>query len=530
MVLFSKSTLSNDETDQALTNIIGDIKPSIENNIKLVDPENFLDLKNKIFEKINSIFDNYNTADLLSDIEDENIDISVDNNPEGLDDKLQSQNDPISSDPEFPPIKNDGNGTLLSMLIIAAVIILLITIYYVILFAVQKKQDPIKRNIKRPNKENRIKDEVDKNLEDKIEVETSETLHEEQPYIPESVEPKNYGKALLNNKNIFPNEMEFTIFTEKVSSKGEDANPILGKINDDETLISVFDGLGGAGGTTLTTLTGEQNSHAYYGSRIVHDFFINMCNDGNRELLHDPKKLKQELHVQLDSELRDFKSAEAMMISKKPTKLPTTLAAMLISTKDHPTVEVQSLWAGDSRCYALTAANGLEYHSIDDIRSNSPEEFISTDAPMTNYINAEGKFIINSKKFMTKLPSVFIVATDGCFGYFPSPMHFEYILLKTLEDSNSMHAWQAKLKDEIVSVTQDDATLALISIGWKNFADLKKDFMGKAIKIYEQFISPNESFQKDIEKIKYDLEQKQSTYKAEVKKGISDYIKNRIKS
>ena len=295
-------------------------------------------------------------------------------------------------------------------------------------------------------------------------------------------------------------------------------------------MISVFDGLGGAGGSKITTLSGEQNSHAFYGSRLVYDYFISLCNNQRIELLNDTEELKKELHIHLDSELRDFRENESGMVSKKPTKLPTTLAAMHINTNDPSKIEVQSLWAGDSRCYALTTANGLEFHSIDDIKSNSPEEFISTDAPMTNYINAEGKFNINIKKFSVKAPSVFLVATDGCFAYFLSPMHFEYVLLKTLEDSNDIDEWQSKLKNEIQSVTQDDATMSLLSIGWNEFSSLKKDFNGKAEQLYDQFIAPNEAFRNEIDRIKSELEKKQSDYKAEFQKGTSEYIKNRIKS
>ena len=304
----------------------------------------------------------------------------------------------------------------------------------------------------------------------------------------------------------------------------------MAKITEQDTLISVFDGLGGAGGTTITSFSGEQNSHAFYGSRLVYDYFVSLCNNQRIELLNDTDELKKELHIHLDSELRDFSDSESGMVSKKPTKLPTTLAAMHINTFNPSKIEVQSLWAGDSRCYALTTTNGLEFHSIDDIKSNSPEEFISTDAPMTNYINAEGKFYINTKKFSVNSPTVFLVATDGCFAYFLSPMHFEYVLLKTLEDSNDINEWQSKLKNEIQSVTQDDATMSLLSIGWNEFSSLKKDFNGKAEQLYDQFIAPNEAFRNEIDRIKSELEKKQSDYKAEFQKGTSEYIKNRIKS
>ena len=66
---------SNDEiTDKAATIIIDTIRPTIEENIQSINPDKFSDLKDKIINKINSIFDDYQIADELNNNQNENID------------------------------------------------------------------------------------------------------------------------------------------------------------------------------------------------------------------------------------------------------------------------------------------------------------------------------------------------------------------------------------------------------------------------------------------------------------------------
>ena len=82
---------------------------------------------------------------------------------------------------------------------------------------------------------------------------------------------------------------------------------------------------------------------------------------------------------------------------------------------------------------------------------------------LKDYVNAEGNFYINQNKVKLTGKNILIVATDGCFGYFPSPVHFEYSLLKTLSESTSIDTWQKKLTQDIVYITKDDATMSLPS-------------------------------------------------------------------
>ena len=163
-------------------------------------------------------------------------------------------------------------------------------------------------------------------------------------------------------------------------------------------------------------------------------------------------------------------------------------------------------------CNSITKGSSLDVLEVDGASNNSVENVRSL-IDQVQYAPMHGKYriiIIDEVHMLTK----------SAFN----------ALLKTLEDSNDIDEWQSKLKNEIQSVTQDDATMSLLSIGWNEFSSLKKDFNGKAEQLYDQFIAPNEASRNEIDRIKSELEKKQSDYKAEFQKGTSEYIKNRIKS
>src|SRR5688572_6147156 len=73
--------------------------------------------------------------------------------------------------------------------------------------------------------------------------------------------------------------IKISINIEKVFGKGEDAEPILDLYKDGDILISVFDGLGGAGSSIYKDEDGMTHTGAYYASRfakdIVKEYFIN---------------------------------------------------------------------------------------------------------------------------------------------------------------------------------------------------------------------------------------------------------------
>jgi hypothetical protein len=136
------------------------------------------------------------------------------------------------------------------------------------------------------------------------------------------------------------------------------------------------------------------------------------------------------------------------------------------------------MWAGDSRAYILSAKDGLQQLTKDDVKSEDDSlEALLNDPPISNCINADGEFVLN-RVVLEKLPSpiMLLAATDGCFGYVQTPAHFERLLLQTLQISNAPNEWEQHLTENLCAIAGDDASMALMSIGWNSFTELKADF------------------------------------------------------
>jgi hypothetical protein len=94
---------------------------------------------------------------------------------------------------------------------------------------------------------------------------------------------------------------------------------------------------------------------------------------------------------------------------------------------------------------------------------------------------ASGPFVLNVRTVdvpmdLNTSPLILLAATDGCYGYLPTPWHFEYMLLDALCDSGSFDHWGAELQKRIARVTQDDSTMGFALIGDVSFKAVKSMF------------------------------------------------------
>jgi serine/threonine protein phosphatase PrpC len=270
-------------------------------------------------------------------------------------------------------------------------------------------------------------------------------------------------------------------WTEKRAHLGEDALPTLEAGDDQTWLLAVYDGLGGAG-STLYTLphTGKQFSGAYLASRCaksVTEVFFGLWD----------KEGEDSFAEGLD------KALKYSLKSKLIKTLPTTLAGILIEENIHHNsatcLEVTTFWAGDSRCF-FWQADGLHQISVDDLNGNPDAlENLRLDATITNCAHAEGNFTIRSVEHIIDEPILFLVATDGCFGYVETPMHFEYILLETLMQSHyDMEDWSEKMKESLLTITGDDMSLALCAWGFQDLEAIKSYFYTRYETLKKEYI------------------------------------------
>jgi serine/threonine protein phosphatase PrpC len=309
--------------------------------------------------------------------------------------------------------------------------------------------------------------------------------------------------------------MNVIIDIPKIETFGEDAPPINLEVSLKNRVISVFDGLGGAGSSQYEE-NGEKKTGAYISSRVVGkvvlDYFDSLKNQNityevNNEFIDN---LKSQIITALKDKLKLQKYEVSKLKSSLIRTFPTTIALINCDFEDNK-IKLDVIWAGDSRAYVLTPQKGLIQLSKDDLKSdNDPFENLKNDSPLSNMICLENDFNLNLKSYSFDSPLLAIVATDGCFGYYSTPMHFEYYLLKSLMDSNNEEDYKSKLEQEFSKVTGDDFSLSLTCIIKTNFSEIKENFKNRYQEIYLNYMKDILDLEKSIEVIDSEIKEREN--------------------
>lgn len=310
---------------------------------------------------------------------------------------------------------------------------------------------------------------------------------------------------------------------EKKEGKGEDSEPIFFSTND-SLLLGVFDGMGGAGGAECVSdfsHDGINMTKAYVASRIVKDAVETAVRENPRLMFESnfDNILTNIIKVRFTLEKEKFpQKSKGGLRSALIKEYPTTLAISCI-THAAEKLSINSYWAGDSRNY-IWNKNGLFQISIDDLKGNlDPMQNLHEDAPMSNCIQADAEFKINHKNILVSDKEKFVVisATDGCFGYYPSPMDFEKALLDSLSQASSLAEFEHYLTTAFASVTADDFSFSIAAIGFKNFNELKT-YLGYPSKLVKDYF---------IKRRYYENEVKKSNEKiSRLREGVESYLTN----
>ena len=284
-----------------------------------------------------------------------------------------------------------------------------------------------------------------------------------------------------------------SLYTEKKQDRGEDADPLSESVGPDACVVGVFDGLGGAGATPIETAQGARTS-AFIAARLAREGTQTVLSEalnpqtpppasgGPDGLSHERLEtlLATHLRERFGRYLAQTGAPESRIRSALIRPLPTTLAVAVLTARPDR-ISVRVLWAGDSRVYMLLPHTGLHQLSIDDLKSRGDAmRNLEDDSPLSNLVSADGRFQINVHSF-SNVPdrAVILAATDGCFGYLPTPAHFEEALLTTMAEAagtGDWRQWQACLRSRITGITGDDATLGMACLGWDSFAAMAESF------------------------------------------------------
>ena len=256
----------------------------------------------------------------------------------------------------------------------------------------------------------------------------------------------------------------------KIPGQGEDSDPIL-REGRDLGLLAVFDGMGGAGGTVYETPDGPRTG-AYLASRVARDVverrMVELLEpDWYLDGAAAAEDLRQAVKAALVERLEELAVPRSGLRSKLLRALPTTMALLALQ-RTQPGGDrwaCHVLWAGDSRAYVFEPG-GAHQLTTDDLRD--PGDAMANlrhDSVVSNAMSADTEFHVSYRRVELSAPFLAVCATDGCFGYVRSPMHFEHMVLSHLRAARSQREWSAGLQAEIAAVTGDDAAMSTLAVG-----------------------------------------------------------------
>ncbi len=165
--------------------------------------------------------------------------------------------------------------------------------------------------------------------------------------------------------------------------------------------------------------------------------------------------------------------------------------AYAMAQKEGDCILLHILWAGDSRVYILND-KGLSQITTDDTDSEDADANLTGDGVLTNVLSADGRYDIHCKTMRLRGPAMIFAASDGCFGYMPSPMHFEYEILEALNQADSPDQFKHNLYECFSSYAGDDFTFGMMSFMYGSFQAMKKAFKARLEAVKEAYIRPFE--------------------------------------
>jgi serine/threonine protein phosphatase PrpC len=218
-------------------------------------------------------------------------------------------------------------------------------------------------------------------------------------------------------------------------------------------------------------------------------------------------ELHRVLASSLAARLAELKAPETTLRSKLVKALPTTMTLAVLQRTDPATstYACHLFWAGDSRAYVADPESGLMQLTTDDLRSGGDAmRNLTDDSVMSNCISADTEFHINHRQVELQAPFLLLCATDGCFAYVRSPMHFEQLLLSTLRAARDVTGWQQALEAAVTAITGDDAALAMLGLG-ADLAGFKQLFQDRAAELQRRYIDPLDDLDGQVQRAEQQL-------------------------
>lgn len=328
---------------------------------------------------------------------------------------------------------------------------------------------------------------------------------------PSSEEPPQVRSVATVAPSAGEPRLSFVFNLAKIAGQGEDSDPIL-RDGRELGLVAVFDGMGGAGGTVYETPDGPRTG-AYLASRLARD----IVEQRMLELL-DPEwnldgaaaaaDLERSVQAALQSRLAELDAPASGLRSRLLRALPTTMALVALQRREPGGARwaCHLLWAGDSRAYVFQPGLGAHQLTVDDIRDRGDAMAnLREDSVVSNAMSADTEFVVHHRKIELTAPFLVIAATDGCFGYVPSPMHFEHLVLAALRDAPDTDSWSVAVQAAVSAVTGDDAAMATLGVG-ADHNGFRELFAQRTAEVERRWVAPLDDLDADVRERERELD------------------------
>jgi len=322
----------------------------------------------------------------------------------------------------------------------------------------------------------------------------------------------------------------------KIPGQGEDSDPVV-RHGRELGLVAVFDGMGGAGGTTYETPDGPRTG-AYLASRVARDvaeqrMVALLDPEWNLDGTAAAQDLQRSVRSALQERLAGLNAPASGLRSRLLRALPTTMALAGLQRQE-PSGDrwtCHLLWAGDSRVYVFEPDSGARQLTVDDIRDHGDAMAnLREDSVVSNAMSADTEFAVHHRQVELTAPFLVIAATDGCFGYLPSPMHFEHLVLAALRDAPDIDTWSTSVRAAVSAVAGDDAAMATLGVG----ADLdgfRTLFARRTTELEQRWITPLDDLdtelreqERKLAEVRAARRERQAQLWAEYKPGYEEYL------
>lgn len=273
--------------------------------------------------------------------------------------------------------------------------------------------------------------------------------------------------------------------SDAVEGEGEDSHYIGN--TDQSALIGVFDGSGGLGSRRYDSY--GKRKGAFMASHVLSSGLKAWYQSKEWESCQNDTKIAESMNRYFLNNLKLCEKHASGYLKLKGSMVrdfPST-ASIAFLVRDNQDLKLFVIWAGDSRVYIL-GKNGLKQLSEDDADGDAFESLLNSGA-MSNVLSSDGDYVLHSKAFSVTEPVMIISASDGAYGYVNTPMDFEYLIVKTICQSETPSEFRAGLFNELKERAGDDVTFAYMNIGFGSYKGLRSYFAKRKKELEDKYIT-----------------------------------------